>query len=281
MKIPAGYQLEGYYKDADFNEKWDDIGKPLNENQTVYIKIIEKAHVQLNYKVAQGSGSVSPESEKLNPEIGIAAGSTATADDGWAFDGWYTDEACTDKIDTNGDPHYTPTRPDTGWVDDTTYWAKFVRVKVDLTITKQVTGNMGDRSKSFEFEVTSTEAMTADDTSYTLSTDGKTATFSLTSGNSVTLKDVTIGADLTISEKNATGYTVTITPEGSAIKQDNGSYKVTVAGANTSLTVINRKDAIPDMGVLLDSLPYILILAVVVAVGAFVFIRKRREHDDD
>ena len=84
-----------------------------------------------------------------------------------------------------------------------------------------------------------------------------------------------IGATLTVTEE-ATGYEFSMTFNGTA-----ASNSITVQEGNNEIVVTNNLVATPDTGVLLDSLPYILILAVVVAIGVIVFIRKRRNRDDD
>jgi hypothetical protein len=84
--------------------------------------------------------------------------------------------------------------------DTTTLYAIWKRTTVDVIITKQVTGNMGDRSKSFNFTVVSSVAMGSDER-YTLSDDAMTATFTLSHDHSMTLKDVPIGATLPVTEK--------------------------------------------------------------------------------
>lgn len=48
-----------------------------------------------------------------------------------------------------------------------------------------------------------------------------------------------------------------------------------------NITVTNEKDAPVDNGVLLDTLPYILILVVVVGGGVLLFLRKRKNDDDE
>lgn len=160
-------------------------------------------------------------------------------------------------------------------MDTTTLYAIWKRTTVDVTITKQVTGNMGDRSKSFNFTVVSSEAMGSGE-GYTLSGDAKNATFTLSHDHSMTLKDVPIGATLEVIEE-AMGYESSMTFNGAAVD----GKSVTVQGSGNEIVVTNNLDATPDTGVLLDSLPYILILAVVVAIGVIVFIRKRRNRDDD
>ena len=63
--------------------------------------------------------------------------------------------------------------------------------------------------------------------------------------------------------------------DGDAVAYDSGT-KVT----NNAITVINRCDLMPDTGVLLDTLPYIVILAVVAGGVALLMLRKHRKEDD-
>lgn len=156
----------------------------------------------------------------------------------------------------------------------------FVKATTNVTIAKQVTGNMGDRSKAFGFEVTSTEPIGAPtEGEYTLSTDGMTATFSLTNGVSVILQDVPIGATLTITEEGADTYTVTATG-AKKVEDQAATFTATVSEDMDTITVKNEKEAIPDTGIVTDSLPYIVILACVVAIGAVVIVRRRGRRDE-
>ena len=63
--------------------------------------------------------------------------------------------------------------------------------------------------------------------------------------------------------------------DGEAVAYDTGA-EVT----NNQITVINRCDLMPDTGVLLDTLPYIVILAVVAGGVALLMLRKHRKEDD-
>ena len=47
------------------------------------------------------------------------------------------------------------------------------------------------------------------------------------------------------------------------------------------IVVTNNSTIIPDTGVILDSLPYVLILAVVALGAVGVVIRRRRSREDD
>lgn len=147
-----------------------------------------------------------------------------------------------------------------------------VRKIVDVTIEKKVTGNLGDHTKKFSFTVTSTEPMNPPRTEgeYILSENNKTATFSLAHGDSVTLR-VPVGALLTITEVCG-DYESTIkdTPLP-------GSYTVTDADVQT-ITVINHKDVVIDTGIVLDALPYVVLLGIV-AVGAILLLRRRRRRE--
>lgn len=163
--------------------------------------------------------------------------------------------------------------------DTTDLYAVWRRVTRDVTITKRVAGNMYEWDKAFEFVVTSSAAIgLSPDGAYQVSEDKKTAYFTLTPDASVTLKDVPNGATLTVSESNASDYVMTVAPnngEGAA-----ASYTVPDGEGVVNLTVTNTKNAVPDTGILLDSLPYILILACVVAAGILVFVRRYRNRDD-
>lgn len=149
-----------------------------------------------------------------------------------------------------------------------------VRKIVDVTIEKKVTGNLGDHTKKFSFTVTSTEPMKELEItgSYTLSPDRKKVTFSLAHDESVTLK-VPVGAELTIVE-GVTDYKTTITVGNHELP---GAYTVEDADVQT-ITVTNHKDVVIDTGIVLDALPYVVLLGIV-AVGAILLLRRRRRRE--
>ena len=126
----------------------------------------------------------------------------------------------------------------------------------EVIIEKLVAGNMGDKTKDFAFTVTSTVAM-LEGTGYTLSKDGLQADFRLSHGESVTLY-APEGAVLTISETNADGYSIEMKAGETSLS--GGSYTVTDADDQT-ITVTNTKNVDVDMGIIQDSLPYVLLLS--------------------
>lgn len=220
----------------------------------------------------------------------------------YQFDGWYTNEACTgNKFDFEKG---TITK-------DTIFYAKYVPIseETDVTITKQVTGLLGDTNKEFEFSAT----VTNDGENITSQIDAEDengskvnlSSFKLKHNQKITLKDVPVGATVTVTEI-APGAHYKVTATGYTGEQDGGNNVsftyITVKSADAvetasetgtetamavmtaveadDIVVTNHATLKPDTGVLLDTLPYIVILAVVAGGVALLMLRKRRKEDD-
>lgn len=136
----------------------------------------------------------------------------------------------------------------------------------NLTIKKLVTGNMGDKTSSFSF-------------SYSYGANNN-VTFALSNDKTYELTYIPYGTEVTITENTYNGYTTTYTV-GEAEAIESHEVKVTISKPDEEVTFTNHKEGHPDTGVLLDSLPYILILAVIVVIAVFAVIRKRHNRDDD
>ncbi len=156
-----------------------------------------------------------------------------------------------------------------------------------LAVTKTVTGNMGDRSKYFAIKVTLTgEAGKNYASSYTVSggsklgngTDdsnsstisiGTPATFYLKHGETFTIKNLPYGVTYTVAEADYTteGY------EEAEINFPDPDKKID--SASETVTIINNKQATVDTGIVLDSLPYVLLLVLSIG-GVVLFVLKRR-----
>lgn len=194
----------------------------------------------------------------------------------------------------------------------------------DVTITKQVTGLLGDTNKEFAFSVSITQNGTAC-TGVTAKKGDQPVSdltnFTLTHGETVTLENVPIGATITVTESapgehynvSATGHNgeknggnnVTFTyvaaantdtasdaggadlmllsmDEDTAVDADGDAvaYDSGIKVDNNQIIVTNHATLIPDTGVLLDTLPYIVILAVVAGGVALLMLRKHRKEDD-
>ncbi len=136
----------------------------------------------------------------------------------------------------------------------------------DLTVQKTVSGNMYDANKEFAFTVTY---------------GGETKTFNLKKDGSYTIENIPVGVNVTVTE-SPDGYTysfVSIT-EGVTKTDTTNGVSFTMASQDVTVVINNDKTVTVDTGILLDTLPYILILGVV-AVGAVLLIKKRRNRDDD
>lgn len=159
-----------------------------------------------------------------------------------------------------------------------------------LSVTKNVTGNMGDQTKEFNVTVTFTapadksvkEAITYTDGTETKTipanwTNGvATADITLKHGETVTFTNIPYGVTYSVKEADYTGA------NGG---YDSASYSFTdeskkIDSASDTVTITNKKGVDVDTGIFVDSLPYILILAIV-AVGLVVFFGKKRMMRED
>lgn len=156
-----------------------------------------------------------------------------------------------------------------------------------LAVTKNVTGNLGDKQKDFNVTVTFTapegttvnsEISYTDGESKTIaptnwSSNTATAVIALKDGETVTFTNIPYGVTYTVVEDNyeADDYETEYNFEDSAKKID--SKKDTV-------TITNEKnvDEVIETGVFMDSLPYVLLLAGACAGLVVFFARRRMTH---
>ena len=254
----------------------------------------------------------------------------------WVFDGWYpenedgTGPNLKTPIQDNEWPYTVKQNELTNYGGDrvVNFYAHYKKATSNVTITKQVTGLLGDTNKDFEFRVNITQNG-VDCTGVTATKKTEMGTekvsnltnFTLKHGETVTLENVPIGATITVTEVtpgahykvSATGQNgekdgssdvaftydavantaaasdadeadlmllsmdedTAVDADGDAVAYDDGT---TVD--NNQIIVTNHCGLIPDTGVLLDTLPYIVILAVVAGGVALLMLRKRRKEDD-
>ncbi len=147
--------------------------------------------------------------------------------------------------------------------------------RLQLIVEKQVTGNMGDLNKKFDFTVTYYE-----DTNRT-----ETKTFQLSDGETNTILNILYGTEVIVTETSVEGYETTVqywgenTPTQTNSVNDN---EVVVDGIADNMHFIftNDKTVVIDTAVHLDYLPYILILTAVIPTMALAVSRKRRRRED-
>lgn len=227
--------------------------------------------IQLN-TIARPDVKRDDQTEAVCPETKTTADGTV-----YTFKGWYTDENCTQKADfVNGTISA-----------DTTFYAKYVPASANLTVTKTVTGKLGDTNKAFTFTITkdgkpvnniTEDNIEARDGAQWLN-DGN-GKFTLKDGASIIFKNLPSGQykvveDDYIGEKYETSYVV-----DSGTPENGQEATVTIGTDAKRIDFTNHRNLEPDLGVLLDTLPYIVILAVVAGGVALLMLRKHRKEDD-
>lgn len=144
-----------------------------------------------------------------------------------------------------------------------------------LTVTKDVTGALGDTTKDFKFKVTFTNPNSDKDWHNAITTEatkgeGDTYTFTLHDGQHMVFDNIPTGITYKVEETEETGYET---------KQTNESG--TMASKDVLDTVTNNNTVTPPAtGVLLNNAPYIAILGGAAVVTIYV-VNKRRHSDMD
>lgn len=218
--------------------------------------------------------------------------------------GWYPenkvgdpyDESKQQKLKDSWGEGYEPSKAELA--DGTVnFYAHYEPVSADLTISKTVTGLLGDQHRAFTFQIVDKNgnavALTESNIEKSVGnlteedkakvglvnggTDGK---FTLVSDASITLKNLPSG-EYKVIEDTVAGYEPSWKlGESGELHEKSAEATVTVQGAAQTIAFTNHATLKPDTGVLLDTLPYIVILAVVAGGVALLMLRKHRKEDD-
>lgn len=266
-----------WVKDPQVDEKWTQVDAQYYKEGQAIFKTAKaeigktKSFGGVNYTL-KGWYTEDPDGniEKHGPMI------EETEWKKWGSNGYGYMTESTDKVREDGTVYFYAV-----WEPET---------QRSIKITKQVTGWFGDQTKAFAFTVTDKNGV-------------KVGDFLLTSGDSQEIADfkVQAGDTVTITEDGAEDYETKAqiyyknsTTNGilSTEKQE-----FTTSGTSKSITititddmldldeieivVTNHREGEIDNGVLLDTLPYILILVVVAGGGVLLFLRKRKNDDDE
>lgn len=246
-----------------------------------------KDAVQLIYHANGGEGSNVTENWARNSVVPIWDNMDATTPhftrEGYELIGWDENPSATTPTYLLGQGDITLTK------DVTTLYAIWKKCTTDIGIGKTVTGNMGDRSKAFSFSAYAYDAdgtvvknVTSAQGGVSVNADTGEITFTLKHGETIYLSEVPVGGKVVVTEE-ATGYVTTVANATLAAASPAGSNAVATAEdipeTGLTITFTNHNSAEVDTGILLDSLPYVLILAVVGAALVLWFIRKRRVED--
>ena len=177
----------------------------------------------VDYQVwPQGGGTVSPSKEVVEGDT-LFKGSTPTEKPGYRFEGWYLDENCTTPVTDQGNVYSTALVPNKSELEAmpkvNTFYAKFVPVLGDLTITRSHASNEGKGDRVFVYRIKA-----AEDPSFELFV-------SIKGNGSVTIKDL-FCFTYTIEQQNGWSWRYADTSQTVKVTKD-GNAEVTFAGVPT------------------------------------------------
>lgn len=226
--------------------------------------------------------------------------STTTDKNGviYQLKGWYPENTVGDPYDENRKQDlkgswgegYEPSKAELA--DGTVnFYAHYEPVSADLTVTKTVTGKLGDTNKAFTFTITKADGTSANITDANVEISEadsakvewlRNGKFTLKDGASIIFKNLPSGEYKVIEEdysgeKYDTSWQIGTDGE---VYEKNSTATVTIGTTEQTVHFTNHRTLEPDLGVLLDTLPYIVILAVVAGGVALLMLRKRRKEDD-
>lgn len=164
----------------------------------------------------------------------------------------------------------------------------------DLTLTKNVTGNQGDRDKYFEFTINITNAKP--ETVYTVDLPGSendnrntdtivvgekgtaTVNYYLKDNQSIVIQGLTATTKYQITETDYSGdgYTTTYKLDGGAAATGNTFDAESMGSGNHTVTFTNNKEGTVPTGIILESAPYLILGVVVIAGAVALFVTGRR-----
>lgn len=155
----------------------------------------------------------------------------------------------------------------------------------DLVVKKVVTGNLGDEGKWFTFTVTgitnNTDIATNDKVRHGSLTEDGNYTFEMQHNGQITFKDLPYGTSYTVTELSD-GYNSSKTVEQYFVgdtEDSNAKEDGKMDHAKEVVTFTNKNEQEIPTGVALDTLPYVLVLALAGAGLVLMIARKRRVQD--
>jgi hypothetical protein len=166
----------------------------------------------------------------------------------------------------------------------------------DLSISKTVTGNMGDKNRSFTFCITLKDQSgsplsdediqvllpgASDATIYTTDKNGS-ITLSLKHGDEVTLQNLPQGTEYTITETDANDYTTNFSVSGGTYgPSSNHTLSGTLTDStDVSVSVTNDKKLVVPTGISTENEPFLLLLSfsAVTILLMIIVSKKRKAH---
>lgn len=206
----------------------------------------------------------------------------------WSFSGWYTDEELKNPAPLS----------EAMTEEGLNYYGKwtFTKTVSDLTVTKHVSGLLGDFEKEFKFTLYVKDDVTINYATYAkefgegiplaslpsaeTKRDGYNGyRFTLKNGQSIKFAGLPVDTYY-VQEDSYDNYTVSAKINGADATVTDCAVTAELTKEAMTIAFTNCCDLKPDTGVLLDTLPYIVILAVVAGGGILLMLRKHRKEDD-
>lgn len=197
----------------------------------------------------------------------------------YVLDGWYPENVRggaygSTKIADNRWNSYIPS-PDELADGTVNFYAHYSPTTTSIKLKKLVTGSMGDKQKKFHFIISIKKENK--NVTFKVGNTSKTgsATVDLANDEESTLTEIPVGADVSITEEDYSGnrYTTSyVIDNGNSAPKRVANISDIQAKNDVSaheIVFTNNKEAIPDTGITLDSLPFIALLALSIAGGIF------------
>lgn len=208
----------------------------------------------------------------------------------YVLTGWYAengDGGAKGGLILDNDWSYTPTEPQLA--DGTVnFYAEYVPMYSQVTVSKTVTGALGDKAKEFSFTLNVTDsagtAITGGIKAKKSSNEetpniGNGYPFTLKDGENIIFTNVPTGATVTVTENDYTGanggYSTSYVADDGRKMQGREARLTNISAGNHTIAFTNSKDVSPDTGITLNSMPYLLVLAGVL-VGGMAWMRRRK-----
>ena len=168
------------------------------------------------------------------------------------------------------------------------FYAEYVPMYSQVTVSKTVTGALGDKAKEFSFTLNVTDSAGNAITGGIKAKKGSNEEtpniengyqFTLKDGENIVFTNVPTGATVTVTENDYTGanggYSTSYVVDDGRKMQGREARLTNISAGNLTIAFTNSKDVIPDTGITLHSMPYLLVLAGVL-VGGMAWMRRRK-----
>lgn len=188
----------------------------------------------------------------------------------------------------------------TGKTDKILFTNTYAKNDATLTIEKNTEGDYADKTRKFDFEITFTKSPMSEQTTFTGTigaqsvecTAGQTKTFKLADGEQLVFNNLPVGTTYMVKELAATdGYTPKVTvienqtttvanktvQETEALDTLKENGKNNLVGENENkVTFTNTYKDVAVTGIVMNNLPFILLVAVAIVAFVSLAVVKRR-----